>query len=330
MVSTQLTTLPTLLQTVWQNIQQNLLGYAGVFTGVSVAFTKLYSMAKQKWQQHSQATIKDAQTKLADVTAAKTSLETQLTKNQQTIEQMQTELTRQAKAATTVTEQLAAKDKEIEKLRNEYNTLVRIKAENLKIPPKVEHVAWGERKKMSGKDESTADSPKYYIYYSQGPPYLYVFPVDTDCKIYAVGRWAETKTILKLAAFLIIGVLIGAVVAIAVQQYVFPTTGTVTTVSLTIAWLDGGAPVSTIAWGPCENSTEYELEPLNITNTSNVPVTLNLATSDLSTSIITLDLTWNYSDTKLEPNESIILALTQNVTATGDYTYNTIIDATEA
>ena len=37
---------------------------------------------------------------------------------------------------------------------------------------------------MSKKDESTAIGPKCYVYYWRGPPYLYVFPTNTDCKIY--------------------------------------------------------------------------------------------------------------------------------------------------
>lgn len=131
-------------------------------------------------------------------------------------------------------------------------------------------------------------------------------------------------TILLLISVFTVSIVAGQVI----RQYVFPTTGEISSVNLSVTWLDGN-PVTDIDWGATENSTAYVLEPINITNISNIPVNLMLSTDNLSDSIITLTLTWNYTGNTLQPSESEIIELYQTVTATGSYSYDTVINATE-
>jgi len=123
---------------------------------------------------------------------------------------------------------------------------------------------------------------------------------------------------------LLAGILIGSVGAQLIKEYVIPTTGTVITVNTTVTWLDGSA-VNMIDWGGTDNSTEYAMMPFNVTSTSTTPINLTLSTADHSASIISLSLTWNYTGSTLNPNDFVIVELTQNVTATGSYSYDTII-----
>ena len=133
-----------------------------------------------------------------------------------------------------------------------------------------------------------------------------------------------------IAVLLVIGVLLGAVGAATFIRYYYPSTGTIITVSATVKWAVDNTDVTTIDWAETENATAYEYEPFNITNTSNVNINLSLSYTEPSSSIIELDLSWNYTGQVLAPNQSIILALTQNVTATGDYSYTTEITVEEA
>jgi outer membrane protein assembly factor BamA len=128
-----------------------------------------------------------------------------------------------------------------------------------------------------------------------------------------------------------IALLIGVAVAILVSNTTIPTVGTVKAVGVTVTWLDlEHTPVTEIDWGLCDNSTAYTMEPFNITNTENTPCILALSTGNLSASIISLTLTWNYTDTILLPGESVIVELTQTITATvGPYSYDITITATE-
>lgn len=132
-----------------------------------------------------------------------------------------------------------------------------------------------------------------------------------------------------LIATAIIALLIGVGIAIVAKEYLFPTTGTVTNVQLTFTWTLDDTPVTSIDWGTVDNSTEYVMNPINITNTSNVPVNITLSTAN-EVGIISLSLTWNHTDTTLAIDESVIIELYQNVTATGAYSYDTIIGGIEA
>jgi len=117
------------------------------------------------------------------------------------------------------------------------------------------------------------------------------------------------------------------VIAPAIFEWLIPTTGQIGIVSTELMWLDG-SQVTVIDWGTVENSTEYILEPINITNTGNTAVTLALSDSNWL-GIISLTLTWNYTPgTIVQPNAFVIVELTQNVTASGDYSYDTWINAT--
>ena len=136
----------------------------------------------------------------------------------------------------------------------------------------------------------------------------------------------------KLATILLvlalIAITLGIVYALATTLHI-PTDGTVTLLGLSATWVSDGSNVTAIDWTVTENSTAYVHEPMNLTNTSNVPVTLSLSTTDWSSSIITLSLTWNYTGAALGSLDWVIVELTQNVTATGAYSYTTVITATE-
>lgn len=137
-----------------------------------------------------------------------------------------------------------------------------------------------------------------------------------------------TKTKLLLA--ILLGLLIGSgASAILPLVYKFPTTGDIATIELSVKWLNG-TEVTNINWGVVENSTADIMEPLKVTNIGKVAVTLALSTATLSPSILSLTLTWNYTGAVLQPNNSATVELTQTVTATGPYTYETVITATEA
>lgn len=136
------------------------------------------------------------------------------------------------------------------------------------------------------------------------------------------------KTV-KYIALLLAGILLGTVGAQLIKEYLIPTIGTVETVEASITWLNDGSPVTSIDWGPVENSTAYILEPINITNIGTTPFNLTLFATSLSPSIISLVLSWNYTDTTLYPSNFVIVELTQIVTATGAYSYTTRIVATQ-
>ena len=134
------------------------------------------------------------------------------------------------------------------------------------------------------------------------------------------------KTLLLVA---LIGLFVGAALATIVRDYLIPSMGVISTASASLEWLDG-TPVETLDWGTTENGTTYILEPINITNTGTIPITLELTPTNLSPSIITITLTWNYTGSPLNPSEWIIVEITQTCTATGPYTYTTDIKITEA
>lgn len=128
-----------------------------------------------------------------------------------------------------------------------------------------------------------------------------------------------------LLVALLVGVLIGVAGAVAYKELVIPTTGTVSTVNVSATWLDG-EPVTSLDWSVTDNNTAYVMDLINVTNISNVPVTLSLETRNLNASIISLTLTWNYTTgTVLAPDEWVLVELEQTVTATGAYSYDTII-----
>lgn len=140
----------------------------------------------------------------------------------------------------------------------------------------------------------------------------------------------EKKTLAIVALIMIVAIGIGVVAAHIIQTYLFSTIGTVSTLGVSVRWVSDGTNVTTIDWGVTDNATEYVHEPINITNISNIPVTLSLTTQNHSPTIITLSLTWNYTGSTIAVDEWIIVELYQNVTATGAYSYDTVITADEA
>ncbi len=122
---------------------------------------------------------------------------------------------------------------------------------------------------------------------------------------------------------------IGTGIALAgLTQYKIPTDGDISTSALSITWLNGTA-VSAIHWGTVNNTEWYDLEPINITNIGAKNVTLTLSSIEKSASIISLELTWNYTGT-LHLAEWQIVTISQKIIATGAYTYTTVITATTA
>ena len=110
------------------------------------------------------------------------------------------------------------------------------------------------------------------------------------------------------------------------MELIFPTTGTIPSGSIKATWLDG-KEVTSIDWGITENATAYTMEPIQITNLYNVPIILDLSYQK-DENIISMTLTWNCTDVILEPNETTVAELTQNVTAKElSYSYKTVITA---
>ena len=110
------------------------------------------------------------------------------------------------------------------------------------------------------------------------------------------------------------------------MKLIFPTTGTIPSGSIKATWLDG-KEVTSIDWGITENATAYTMEPIQITNLYNVPIILELSYQK-DENIISMTLTWNCTDVILEPNETTVAELTQNVTAKElSYSYKTVITA---
>lgn len=134
---------------------------------------------------------------------------------------------------------------------------------------------------------------------------------------------------LKWALACILALLAGVVAAQSFKQYFYPTNGTISTIGVSVTWLDGSS-VTEFNWGSVENGTAYVMDPVNITNIENTNVTLSLNTTDWSATVIDLTLTWNYTGAILPPTESVIVELEQVITGTGDWTYTTVITATEA
>jgi len=113
------------------------------------------------------------------------------------------------------------------------------------------------------------------------------------------------------------------------MQLIFPTTGTLVSGSIEATWLNE-TEITSIDWGITENATAYTMEPIQITNLYNVPIILNLSYAN-PINIISITLTWNYTDEILDPGMSIFVELNQTVIASETtFSYDTVITATEA
>lgn len=134
-----------------------------------------------------------------------------------------------------------------------------------------------------------------------------------------------------LAIIILLGIIAGAAIAYTIQTYKasIPTSGILKTTAVALKWLDD-TPVTSLEWGTVDNGTDYTYEPFKIINTNTTNVTLALSTENWSPSIISLSLTWDYADTVLAPTESVTVILKQNIITTGDWSYTTVITATEA
>ena len=131
------------------------------------------------------------------------------------------------------------------------------------------------------------------------------------------------KWVLAALALAVIGGVLGTTV-----QHSFYNNGGIKAIGVSVTWLNGTA-VDTVNWGKLENGSTYILEPLNITNTGEFPVNLTLSTSS-PTNIISLSLTWNYAGgTVVAVGGSVIVEITQTLTASGDWSYTTVITATQ-
>lgn len=144
----------------------------------------------------------------------------------------------------------------------------------------------------------------------------------------------EVKAINKKTFFTLalIGLTIATIFVVGAQlvrQYLIPTQGVPAELSLSMTWTDDDSEVTVIDWGPCENSVAYALTPINITNTSNVPITLELVSQGWSPSIVAITLLWNYTGFAIDPGASVVVELVQNVTFTGPFMYDTSITAVQ-
>lgn len=129
----------------------------------------------------------------------------------------------------------------------------------------------------------------------------------------------------QVATLILIGIALTVSISLAVNSIIvtIQNQGQLTTVNIT-------ASINSLDWGTIDNSTTVNSPTFQVTNIGNKPVTLTLSTSNLSPSIITLDLTWNYAGATIQPNEQIDIFLTQTLTASGDWNYDTLITGVEA
>lgn len=138
----------------------------------------------------------------------------------------------------------------------------------------------------------------------------------------------ETRTLIITGILIGLALLAGVIVAQIVQEFYYPTTGEIEAVNLSVTWVSDKTPVTDIPWGTLVNGSTNSLEAINITNIGTVPVTLTIGDKD-HVGIISLTLTWNYTGI-LDPQESIIVEITQTLTAKQTWSYTTVITATQA
>lgn len=132
--------------------------------------------------------------------------------------------------------------------------------------------------------------------------------------------------------YLGLGVITFLIVNIAVAPWlytvVFPTVGKLNIGEVSVTWKNGTV-ITQFNYGYVNNNTATPLPDLvKVTNTGTLPATLSLSTAN-QVNITLLTLTWNYTGTTLNPSDSILIQLTQNVTASSEtFGYDTKIDAT--
>jgi len=131
----------------------------------------------------------------------------------------------------------------------------------------------------------------------------------------------KIKTLVAMVLAALVGVAAGAVF-----DFSFDNNGTIETVGVSFTYLNG-TEVTSLDWGVVENGSTYDWPDFLVTNTGNTNITLSLYTKNHSPSIIALSLTWNYTGAVLEPGETVAVTLTQTVTATGSWSYTTVIEA---
>lgn len=141
----------------------------------------------------------------------------------------------------------------------------------------------------------------------------------------------KKQNLMLLGLAVIVFLTVNIVVAPFIFTILLPTIGVTSTVKVTVTWSDGSAINQTnpIDWGVVDNNTATNLTSLiKITNVGNRPATLALSAVNL-VNITWLDLSWNYTGAVLAPSNSVLVQLTQNVTASAvPFGYDTRIDAT--
>ena len=136
-----------------------------------------------------------------------------------------------------------------------------------------------------------------------------------------------------VATALILSALAGLIVGYAIQQYtlIIPTQGKIKGIGVSITWTSNQSKCNTIEWGTIENNTATLLpETITLTNTNNTACTFTLATVNPSPNLLSLNLTWNITQTTvLQPNMSVIAKLTLTATSkyAGEFNFDIIIKA---
>lgn len=136
--------------------------------------------------------------------------------------------------------------------------------------------------------------------------------------------------------FVIIVSLTAATFAPSIIQITIPTSGTITTeVSIGI-YFDSDCneenKVNSISWGSLEPGS-VKNHPVYLKNKGNTATTLTLGTDSWSSSEAqsNMDLTWNYNDTPINPNEirlvTLSLSVDSDIADVADFSFDIVIIA---
>jgi hypothetical protein len=144
----------------------------------------------------------------------------------------------------------------------------------------------------------------------------------------------EVKNVIsKIAALTIIAILLTTCFIIAAAIIMFtvtiPSGGNLQKAGVTVTWLNG-TEVSYMNWSGIENATETPYpELIKVTNNGTIPITLTLNRTNISSNILALSLSWNYTGTILNPSNFAIvqLYLTAEVADLEPFTFYTAISA---
>jgi len=137
------------------------------------------------------------------------------------------------------------------------------------------------------------------------------------------------KKLIYISVLVLVAFLAGAVLAVVVQQFLIPSTATVTNVGLQVyidneLWVNG----TELDWSPVEPNSTYYFSNLTALNSGSVNFTVTLTAPNLPTD---WTLTWTANGTVLAPNQmaqaELTLYVPVNVVAGQTYTWDMWINA---